>query len=52
MFLISQKNQKHLSSAKLVEYLLLINQSQKLYFFTVVLPRTVANDVSAYQVTS
>ena len=38
-------------TAKLAKCLLLINKSQKPYFFKIVLPRTVADDVSAYQIT-
>jgi len=51
VLLLRQKNQKHLSSAKLVKYLLLINKIAETLLFKVVLPRTVADDVSAYRIT-
>ncbi len=38
-------------TAKLAKSLLLINKSQKPYFFKIVLPRTVADDISAYRIT-
>jgi len=38
-------------AAKLAKYLFLINKSQKPYFFKIVLPRTVADDVSVYRIT-
>ena len=50
--LLRQKNQKHLSSAKLANYRKLTKKLQKQYVTNVVMPRTVADDVSAYQVTS
>ena len=39
-------------TAKLAKYFLLINKAQQACFFKIVLPRTVANDVSAYRITS
>ena len=38
-------------TAKLAKYLLLINKSQKPYFSKIVLPRTVADDISVYRIT-
>ena len=52
VLLLRQKNQKHLSSAKLVNYQKLTKKLQKQYFSNVVLPQTVANDVSAYPIKS
>ena len=50
VLLLRQKNQKHLSSAKLANYRKLTKKLQKQYIANVVLPQTVANDVSVYQI--
>jgi len=48
--LLRQKNQKHLPSAKLANYRKSTKELQKQYVTNVVMPQTVADDVSAYRI--